>query len=191
MPICRKEKLNTTNTLWSIHMASKGDKPESGDGSHQFDLFDPVRIADQVPESEHLIEPSEVNRLLSHVYQEVGDSLIAVAVYNSSTIEYHSYTPERLAQYSQEELEALSEDRLLQIRREDKIQEDLYKLQNYQYKIDGYKNGILLRIRFTSSTGVIIVTRTCAEITLPEFPTRLINEVNLDITDGRSSYEDY
>ena len=162
-------------------MASKGDKPKSGDGFHPFDRLEPVRIADQVPESEHLIERSEADRLLNYVKQEVGDSLNAVAVYNSSTIEYHSYTAERLAQYSQEELEALSEDRLLQIRREDTIQEDLYKLQNYQYTIDGYQNGIILRIRFSNSTGVIIVMHTCAEFTLPEFPNRLIEEVNLDI----------
>ena len=170
-------------------MAFKGDEPKSGDGFHPFEPIEPVRVADQVPESEHLIERSEANRLLAYIEQEVGDSLKAVAVYNSSTIEYHSYTAERLAQYSQEELEALAEDRLLQIRREDEIQEDLYKFQNYQYTIDGYQNGIILRIRYTNSTGVIIVTYSCAEITLPEFPIRLIQEVNLDIANEVSRHE--
>ena len=183
------KKYIKTRILGCIRMSSKGDKPKSGDGFNPFERLESVRIADQVPESKHLLERSDADSLLTHVKKELGDSLTAVAVYNSSTIEYYSYKAERMAQYSKEDLEALTEDRLLQIRREDELQESLHKFHNYQYRVDGYQNGTILRIRFTSSTGVIILINTCEDISLPEFPSRLLEEVNLDIPDKHPRFE--
>lgn len=130
-----------------------------------------LQFTDEIDAEESIIASDD--GLVEWVREKFGDEVRTVGAYDDRTFELLYITAAVREQYTQQELIATGDEFVLSGRKEDPYHERLYHLGEFKYDVQGFDEGLVIRIPLGETRGLLVSFDSTATISLPQFVDQL------------------